>query len=319
MAGPLIYTVGRVIADLYAEEMRVPLSRVASFRKYVGGSSANTAVGLARLGCSVGLIARVGSDPMGDFIREKLQQEGIDTAMLVTDRQLSTGLAFAALFPPSDSQVWFVGTPNANANLSPVDIDAAQLQRAQVIVMAGTALASDSSRSACHKIIQIAQQAGIAVVFDVDWRPVFWQDASVALKVYQDILPQATVVLANETELAFVGQSGSMEEATANLLSLGVPEVVAKRGGEGSWYFSATKSLFMPPFSVEVVNTLGAGDGFGAGYTYGLAQGWEPRRRLQLAAACGALVVSRHSCSEAMPYMAEVMALIQAREGNEDG
>lgn len=318
MAGPVIYTVGRVIADLYAEQMHVPLSQVESFRKYVGGSSANTAVGLARLGCSVGLIARVGSDPMGEFIREKLQQEGIDTTMLVNDSEFFTGLAFAALFPPDDSKVWFVGIPNANANLCVDDVDPELLQRAQAIVIAGTALASESSRLAVRKILQIAQENRIAVVFDVDWRPVFWHDSRHARAVYQDIMRQVTVVLANEAELTFVGQSESMQEAVGAVLDLGVAEVVAKRGKAGSWYFTATESLFMPAFSVEVLNTLGAGDGFGAGYTYGLAAGWAPSRRLQLASACGALVVSRHSCSEAMPNLAEVMDLIRAREDQAD-
>src|SRR5690606_30125449 len=102
----------------------------------------------------------------------------------------------------------------------------------------------------------------------------------------------ADVVLANEPELAFAGGTEDPAEAAQTLFSLGVKEVVAKRGGDGVLYYGPEGHLRVPPYRVEVLNTLGAGDGFGAAYTYGLLVGWPIERRLEFAAAAGAIVVS---------------------------
>ncbi|MCY0878703.1 MAG: 5-dehydro-2-deoxygluconokinase [Firmicutes bacterium] len=319
MARPLVYTVGRVIADLYADKVSTPMEQAASFRKYVGGSSANTAVGLARLGRPTGVVARVGRDPMGTFIAETLQREGIDTTMLRLDPQYQTGIAFAALYPPNDSQVWFCGNPNANSRLAVEDLDFDALKEARALVIAGTALAREPARSTVLALAHVAATAQIPVVLDIDWRPVFWERSDEALSVYDKLLPLSQVVLANEPELTVVGDSHEMQDAAARLLGLGVGEVVAKRGKEGAWSFGPHRDpVFVPAFSVPVLNTLGAGDAFAAGYVHGLLAGWEVHERLKWANACGAIVVTRHSCSEAMPTAAEVEALCRRGE-REDG
>lgn len=314
MAGSIIYSVGRVIADLYANELNVPLDQVESFQKYVGGSSANTAVGLARLGDTVGLIGCVGRDPMGDFILKKLTTERIDVRMVRQDARAATGIAFAALFPPSDSAVWFCGVPNANAELRAIDIDQDAARSAAAFVMAGTVFAQEPARSAAFTLLQLAATEGIPVVLDVDWRPVFWSQDTDALAIYDRVLSMASVVLANETELELVGRTTDRDLASRRLLDRGVSEVVAKRGSEGSWYFSRSTRIHVPAFSVKVMNTLGAGDGFAAGYVHGYVAGWPPEERLRWASACGGIVVSRHSCSEAMPTREEVLEFLEMEE-----
>lgn len=312
MGRPVIYAVGRAIVDLYAEETGVPLPEAASFRRYAGGSSANTAVGLARLGVEVGLIARVGTDPMGQFLHQQLRSEGVDTAMLAQDAERPTGMAFAALFPPDDSEVWFCPRPNANANLCPQDLDPEQIRAARALVIAGTALASETSRQTVALLLDIARQDHIRVVFDVDWRPMFWERPDEAPAVYGDALAHADVVLANEPELALVGGTSDMTVAAHRVLALGAAEVVAKRGAGGSWFFDGRDAIHVPAYEVAVVNTLGAGDGFAAGYVYGLQMGWEAHQRLEFASATGAIVVSRHSCSDAMPRRVEVQEFLRA-------
>lgn len=310
MAQPLIYTAGRAIVDLYAQQLNQPLTQVQSFQKYLGGSSANTAVGLARLGNAVGLIARVGSDPMGDYILDVLAQEHIDSAQMQRDDTLNTGLAFAALYPPHDSQVWFCGVPNANAALDAAAIDAERLKEASACVIAGTLLAQEPGRTAARALMDRAGAWGVPVVLDVDWRPMFWGPGARALEVYESLLPRVSVVLANEPELALVGQSPDVKTGCQRLLDSGVSEVVAKRGQGGSWYYARDQVRHMPAFSVSVMNTLGAGDGFAAGYVHGYVRHWAPEDRLRWASAVGAIVVSRHSCSEAMPTRAEVQEFL---------
>ncbi|MDN4594627.1 5-dehydro-2-deoxygluconokinase [Polycladomyces subterraneus] len=301
-----VYTLGRLIVDLYANEIGVPLKDVCSFQKYLGGSAANTAVGLARLGAKVGLISRVGQDAFGQFLLERLQQEGVDTGMVRTDPVYPTGLAFAAPQPPQDSEVLFYRKPCADANVSIHDLDLNQLHQAKILVVACTALAVPAGREAALAALEANRDSGGVNVLDLDWRPMFWNYEEEARLYYRLALRMADVVLANEPELAFAGETDDPEQAAETILSTGVKEVVAKRGSDGVWYFSREERLKVPPVPVKVLNTLGAGDAFGAAYVYGLLQGWEVHRRLAFACAAGAIVVGRHSCSEAMPTLEEV-------------
>ncbi len=316
MGRSLIYAVGRAIVDLYGDAAHQPLKDVAVFNKYVGGSAANTAVGLARLGQPVGMISCVGRDPFGDFIQEQLQREGIDTQMLARTDRYQTGVAFAALFPPHDSEVWFLGVPNANAALEIADVDWEAAEAAQAFVIGGSALAAPSSRAVVMRLIAIAKARQVPWFFDVDWRPVYWHTADdEPVAIYREALEGATAVLANAPELAWVGQSDQWREAADRLLALGVHEVVAKRGKEGAWIISRDGAVHAPAYAVSVVNTLGAGDGFGAGFVDGYLRGLERQARLEFANACGAIVVTRHSCSQAMPTRREVEEFLVAQGG----
>ncbi|MCL6454882.1 MAG: 5-dehydro-2-deoxygluconokinase [Alicyclobacillus sp.] len=312
MANPVVYTLGRVIVDLYANEIGVPLHQVSSFRKYLGGSAGNTAVGLARYGAAVGLISRVGQDDFGTFLRTRLKTEGVDTHMVGTDLEHPTALAFAALYPPNDSEVLFYRKPCADNGLSISDLDLDRLAEARMLVVACSALAVSPAREAALAALEINRLSGGVNVLDIDWRPGFWTGTREAHLYYWTALRQADVVLANEPELAFVGGSQDPVTSAQKLLQAGVREVVAKRGGDGVLYFGPDGMLRVPAVRVEVINTLGAGDGFGAAYTFGLLQGWSVERRLRFATAAGAIVVSRHSCSEAMPTEAEVAVLLQS-------
>lgn len=307
-----VYTLGRVIVDLYADQLHTPLSQVKSFSKYLGGSAGNTAFGLARLGAKAGLISRVGPDEFGRFLLERLQQEGVDTSMVAVDPKYPTGLAFAAIFPPGDSKVLFYRKPCADVKLCVDDIDWEKLRRAKILSIAATALCESPSREAVLAALEEHRRAGGINVIDVDWRPTLWDDPAAARIYYRMALKLADVVIANEPELEMAGESSDPETAAANILRLGARQVVAKRGGQGVMLFGEGGPLAVPAIKVQVMNTLGAGDGFGAAYNYGLLQGWEPERIVRFANAAGAVVVTRHSCSEAMPTLDEVEALLAA-------
>ncbi|SMO41806.1 5-dehydro-2-deoxygluconokinase [Melghirimyces algeriensis] len=310
--GAEVYSLGRVIVDLYANDIHTPLRKVRSFNKYLGGSAGNTAVGLARLGAKAGLISRVGNDEFGAFLTERLKEEKVDTSMVKTDPCYPTGLAFAALFPPSDSDVLFYRKPCADAHISLEDIDFDALKEAKVLTVSCTVLSQSPGREATLAALEANRASGGLNVLDLDWRPMFWGGEEEARVYYRIAIRMADVILANEPELVFAGESNDPDEASKHLLSLGVREVVAKRGGNGVLFYGE-EAFRVPVVPVEVLNTLGAGDGFAAAYTYGLLQGWPARKRTEFAAAAGGIVVSRHSCSEAMPSRSEVEELIASQ------
>lgn len=305
MATKEVYVLGRIIVDLYGNEINASLEEVKSFNKYLGGSAGNTAVGLARHGADVGLISRVGADQHGDFLLDTLAREGVDTAMVRRDSAAPTGLAFAALRPPGDSEVLFYCNPCAYQNLCVADLDMKAIEQARVLVVCATTLSTSPSREATLVALKTNRASGGINVMDVDWRPMFWNNHEEAHFYYEMALGAVDVVIANESELAFLSRTSDPLEASRLVISLGPHELVAKRGGDGVMYFGAAAQTQVPAFHVNVLNTLGAGDGFGAAYTHGLLQGWDVGRRLSYATAAGAIVVSRHSCSEAMPTAAE--------------
>ena len=207
----------------------------------------------------------------------------------------------------------FYRKPCADTQLSVDDIDLDKLRRRKILAIAATALCESPSREAVFAALEEHRRAGGLNVIDVDWRPMLWDDPAAARIYYRMALKLADVVIANEPELEMAGESSDPETAAANLLRLGARQVVAKRGSQGVMLFGEGGPLVVPPIKVEVMNTLGAGDGFGAAYNYGLLQGWEPERIVRFANAAGAVVVTRHSCSEAMPTVAEVEELLQGR------
>jgi 5-dehydro-2-deoxygluconokinase len=306
-----VYCLGRVIVDLYADQLHTPLSEVTSFSKYLGGSAGNTAYGLARLGADAGLISRVGADEFGTFLLNQLAAAGVGTEMVRVDPTNPTGLAFAAIFPPADSRVHFYRKPCADNHLAIRDIDESRL--GGMLVLAATALAESPAREAALYALEVNRARGGLNVIDVDWRPRLWADEQEARLYYRLALSMADTVLANESELAFAGESADPETAASRVLAQGPARVVAKRGAAGVWLFGEGDCLTVPPFQVTVMNTLGAGDGFGAAYCYATLQGWPAERSLTFAAAAGAIVVSRHSCSAAMPTRAEIEALMASQ------
>lgn len=310
MAHTEVYALGRLIVDLYAEQLHTPLEEVSTFRKYLGGSAANTAFGLARLGARAGLISRVGPDDFGVYLLNTLKNEGVDTSMIAVDPTYPTGLAFAAIFPPADSRVLFYRKPCADIHLSIDDLDYDKLKKAKILTVAGTALCESPSREAVFAALDAHKSAGGLNVMDIDWRPTLWEDHAAARIYYKQALKMTDVVIANEPELEMAGESSDPKTAAERLLGLGASHVVAKRGQNGVMLFGEGGPARVEPLKVDVMNTLGAGDGFGAAYIYGLLKGWDPMRRLQFANAAGAIVVTRHSCSEAMPTIEEVEAML---------
>lgn len=317
MAQPVVYTLGRLIVDLYGEERGVALTEVSTFRKYVGGSAANTAVGLARLGVRTGLISRVGADPFGAYLVDALAAEGVDVSMVGRDPVLPTGLAFAALRPPADSEVLFYGTPNANQGVRVADLDPGALAGAAYLIVGGTALAASPTREAALVAMQVHRAAGGTTCLDVDWRPIYWSDRETADLYYRMALGMSDIVLANQDELRLIGGgSDDPDEVAERLAALGPTRLVAKQGGRGAVYRGPEGRFQVAAAPVPVMNTLGAGDGFAAGWVAAWIDGAPVPEALRFAAAAAALVVSRHSCSEAMPTRAEVADLLSRPWGD---
>jgi 5-dehydro-2-deoxygluconokinase len=221
-----------------------------------------------------------------------------------------TGISPPDRFP----QVFYRHDPvDTLLTVSPEDLD--YVSSARMFVTNGTSLCASPSRESTYRALERARQSGCRVVLDVDYRAMSWpslQEAGLAVRL---ALPFVDVLIGNQLELMLVAGVSNLDEATAKLLDSGVPVLVSKLGEHGTRVWSGGQSVFLPPYSVEVVSTIGAGDGFASGFLYALHQGLPVDECLHHGNAAAAIVVSRLSCSEAMPTLAEVSDLMRSQRG----
>jgi len=315
---------GRAAVDLYGEQIGGRLEDMRSFAKYLGGSPANTAVGVARLGLRPAMLTRVGDEHNGRFVRERLAAEGVDVSQVRTDPKRLTALVFLGIRDRDTFPLVFYRDHCADMGLEPGDVDPAFIASAGALLLSGTHLSQPGTLAACARAIALAQAAGTRIVLDIDYRPVLWgltapglgeqryvESAAVSRQL-QSVVPSCDLLVGTEEEIRIAGGSPDTLAALRRLRELTHAPLVLKRGPMGCAVFSGAipasldDGLAGPGFPVEVFNVLGAGDAFMAGFLRGWLRDEPLATCCAWANACGALVVSRHGCAPAMPSWAEL-------------
>lgn len=299
---------GRVSVDLYPEQLGVPLARVSTFAKSLGGSPTNVAVAAARLGHRAGVITKVGADGFGAYIREALGAFGVDASYVGTDARLRTPLVFCEIYPPDRFPLLFYREPTApDMKIAVDELPRDAIRDASLFWTTGTGLSAEPSRSATLSALDTAR--GIRV-HDLDHRPTLWADGEEPRLWAMEAVARARVVVGNLDEVEMATATRDPARAAATLLAAGPEIVIVKQGLDGASAFTKDGVVHAPGIPIEVVCGLGAGDAFGGALAHGLLAGWELGRMLAFANAAGAIVASRLACADAMPTVAEVDALL---------
>lgn len=310
MADLEIITMGRVSVDLYPEQIGVPLAEVKTFAKSLGGSATNVAVAAARLGHRTAVITRVGDDGFGPYVRDALEEFGVDARFVGTDPNLRTPLAFCEIFPPDDFPLLFYREPKApDININVEDLDLEEISAVPLFWVTGTGLSEEPSRSTTLEALE-ARSGGITVI-DLDYRPILWESEEETRRWYREALEHATVAVGNQEEVEVAVGTGDPLDASAALLDLGIELAIVKQGPRGVLARTAEGVAEVSPIEVEVVNGLGAGDAFGGALCHALLSGWDPERSIAYANAAGAIVASRLACADDMPTTDEVEDLLE--------
>jgi len=303
---------GRIGYDLFAVEHARPLAEVAHFSRHLGGSSANIAVGLARLGLKVGLISAIGQDELAPYLMDFLASEGVDTRFVRQVRGYRTSLCLTEVSPPSSfSQVFYRANP-ADSQVRVGEEELKAVRGARMFVTNGTSLAADPSHRSTLAVLEAARKAGCRTVFDVDYRGSSWKKPEDAGQAAHAVLRWVDVLLGNEEELAVLTGGLAPEEAVAAIRKEGVSLQVHKRGAEGAKAYEGEQSWTLPPLPTAVVCAIGAGDAFASGLLYGLCRGLPAGECLQYGNTAASLVVGRVSCSDSMPYREELETAVQS-------
>jgi 5-dehydro-2-deoxygluconokinase len=305
-----LLAMGRMGVDVYPQQIGVGLEDVTSFGKHLGGSACNVAVAAARHGHRVGLVSGVGTDPFGRYVRRELRRFGVDDSYVRDVPELPTPVTFCEIFPPDCFPIWFYRWPSApDLQIRVADLDLDVVRAARICWATVTGLCQQPSRAATLAAFAARGRSGITVL-DLDWRPMFWESVSDAQPIIEQALSQATVAVGNLEECEVAVGERDPEKAAAALLAMGVRLAVIKQGPAGVFAVDEGGPLHVPPFPVEVVNGLGAGDAFGGALCHGLLCGWETSRLIRFANVAGAIVASRMACAEAMPTTEEVERLL---------
>jgi len=307
-----VITMGRVGVDLYPLQVGIGLADVTSFGKFLGGSATNVAVAAARHGRRSAVITRTGDDPFGRYVRREVARLGVDARFVGTVADLPTPVTFCEIFPPDDFPLYFYRFPKApDLVINPEELDLDAIREAGVFWSTVTGLSAQPSQSA-HHAAWAARGRRPLTILDLDYRPMFWASRETARAEVATALPQVTVTVGNldECETA-VGEREPLRAAEA-LLGSGVELAVVKQGPKGVLARTRDELVEVPPMPIDVLNGLGAGDGFGGALCHGLLAGWPLERTLRYANAAGAIVASRLECSTAMPTPDEVEALLDA-------
>jgi 5-dehydro-2-deoxygluconokinase len=306
-----VLTMGRVGVDLYPLQSGVGLADVETFGKFLGGSATNVAVAAARHGRRTAVITRTGDDPFGGYVHKALAEFGVDDAFVGTVPGLPTPVTFCEIFPPDHFPIWFYRYPKApDLEIAAAELPVEEIADAGLFWTTVTGLSQEPSREA-HFAAWRARGRRPLTVLDLDYRAVFWESREAARRQVQAALGHVNIAVGNLDECATAVGTTDAREAAAALLDLGVELAVVKQGPAGVYARTRDESVSVPPIDVNVVNGIGAGDGFGGALCHGLLAGWPLERAIRFANAAGAIVTTRLECSSAMPTTAEVESFLE--------
>ncbi|MGE3271313.1 MAG: sugar kinase [Chloroflexota bacterium] len=310
---PDVVTFGETMA-LFTPRETGPLRYVPEFRLKMGGTESNVAIALARLGISVGWFSRLGDDELGRFIVHNVRGEGVDTSRVIVDPDAQTALYLKEISAVGDTTVYYYRRGSAASRMEPSDLDVAYLTGARWLHVTGiTPALSESARQTVEQAIELARAAGLEVSFDPNLRLKLWT-AEQAMSVMLPLIRRSTMLLGGMEELSVLLQVKTPDAAADWALEQGVSTVVVKLGADGALVATADERRTIPPFVIpRVVDTVGAGDGFDAGFIAARLLGRDPWQAAELGNVVGAHALMVEGDYEGYPTLAEAEAFMAGR------
>lgn len=312
-----IIMLGRVAIDFNPVDYYKPLSESTTFKKYLGGSPANIAVGMARLGRKVGFLGKVSKDQFGDFVVNYFKKEGIDTSHIsyCTNGE-KLGLTFTEILSETESSILMYRNEAADLQLSVEDIDEDYIKQAKALLISGTALALSPSREAALKAMSLAKKHNTVIIFDIDYRPYNWKNADEIAIYYSMVAMNSDIILGSREEFdltqKLIAPDNNDRDTAAFWHRHGAKIVIIKHGKEGSTAYTNDGNQYgIKPFPVKLLKSFGGGDGYASAFLYGLLKGWDMMDCLEFGSASAALLVASHACSEDMPSVEKIRDFIK--------
>ncbi|MFC0473296.1 sugar kinase [Halalkalibacter kiskunsagensis] len=301
-----VVTIGESMAVFSPDSS--PLMRYAATysRKY-GGAESNVAIGLTRLGHNVGWISKVGNDELGKGLLSFIRGEGVDVSRVKVDAYAPTGLYFKEVRNANDVRVQYYRSGSAASQMNVSDIDESYIVKAKYLHITGiTPALSESCYETVMKMIAIAKENDVKVVFDPNLRKKLWSEER-AREVLLEIASKSDIVLPGVAEGEFMFGDNDPEALGKLFINHGASLVIIKIGAKGAYYFTNEESELVAGFPVEqVIDPVGAGDGFAAGVLSGLLDELPLDKVVERGNAIGAMATQIPGDFEGLPSRDEL-------------
>jgi sugar/nucleoside kinase (ribokinase family) len=266
----------------------------------IGSSACIFACGAARLGLRVLFLGKVGDDEFGRFMLQSMQSRQINTSNVKIDHHVRTG---ASIILNRGNDRAILTFPGAIPLLELEDIPLESLSQARHLHLTSYFI-QDKLRPAVPELFAHARELGLTISLDTNYDPAGAWDGGLS-----DVLALTDVFLPNETEACAIAKRQNVDQAAA-VLAERIPLVVVKQGARGAVGFTGSQRVTQAALPIEVVDTVGAGDTFDAGFLYGHLHGWDLDRCLQLGVACGSLSTRAAGGTTAQPTLVEALAFL---------
>ena len=302
-----VLTVGEPMGLFIAQE-EAKLEKVKHFSTSVAGAEFNVAVGLTRLGHTVGYLTKVGEDPFGRQIINCMNENGIDTSLTQIDPAHRTGFMLKSKTSQGDPDIYYFRAGSAASTISPEDVKDVDLTKWDAIHLSGILPAtSQTALATTHFLMDAARKAGIPIFFDPNLRPQLWPSKETMIEEINKMCAKADYVLPGENEGLTLCGSKDPKVIGKFYLDLGARVVVVKTGADGAETFTQEGSFHTPAYPPkEIVDTVGAGDGFAAGLESALMEGLSLPEAVQRAGAIGTIQIQHVSDNEGLPTRSEL-------------
>lgn len=303
---------GEPMAMFTAEE-EGPLEEVELFRRSLAGAEVNVCTGLTRLGHKVEYITKLGKDPLGKYVQNFLNKEGIGTKFITFDSIYKTATMLKSKVSSGDPITAYYRKGSAFSHMSAEDIDKIDLDGIALVHVTGIPPAlSISCREATYRLMERAKENNCYITFDPNLRPALWESEEVMIKVINELASKCDLILPGISEGLILTGSSEAEKIANYYQELGVKDVIIKEGSKGAYVRSDSKTYRIPGFKVnKVVDTVGAGDGFAVGIISGKLEGLELEESIIRANAIGAIQVTFVSDNEGLPTREELDRFIK--------
>lgn len=316
LAKKRIVVVGRVGMDMCPEPAGTATEHAETMSVGMGGSSANIAAGLVKLGCQADLVTRVSDDAVGRYCTNQLRKYGVGTDHVTPiGGECRNSLAvYESRVEGHQSVIYRNGAADFEMNIE--NVEAVDYASYGALVTAGTVFAAEPSRSATFRAFELAKAAGLPIIFDVDYRPYSWPSPEVAEEVLSGAGALSDVIVGNDEEFGFM--AGGIDKGLAKARELSAQSaalVVYKMGPEGAITFADGEEISTGIYPVTALKPTGAGDSFMAGLLASLASGVQLREAILRGSACASIVVAKVGCAAAMPVAAELDAFLADHPG----
>ncbi|UGB32014.1 sugar kinase [Metabacillus sp. B2-18] len=292
-----------------------PMRFVHTFERNVGGAELNFAIGCARLGLQAGWISRLGNDEFGRYIQHFVRGEGIDTSQVKLVDGYPTSVNFKEVLEDGTGRTFYYRMKSPTLTLTPESLTDSYFENTKVLHITGVFPAIDEKNvEIIKRSITLAKQHNLLISFDPNIRLKLWSKER-AKEVLTEILPFVDIFLTGVEEADLLLGTTDENEIIEKAINMGISYVAIKKGDQGSIGYHNGKTVESPPVPPKkVVDTVGAGDGFDAGFVYGVLQNWSLEKILHFANTIGSMVVGVSGDNEGLPYLED----IQIRLGERD-